>query len=135
MPIKPENKHRYPENWAEIRANILKRAGDRCEFCGIPNHEKGYRDKEGKWYSEETVAAELAAGSDLLGDGGLLRFTVSKKVIKIVLTVAHLDHTPENNEPGNLRALCQRCHNKYDNPKRLANRNKAKFAGTSALDL
>ena len=33
---------------------------------------------------------------------------------RIVLTVAHLDHTPENCSLDNLRALCQRCHNRYD---------------------
>jgi 5-methylcytosine-specific restriction endonuclease McrA len=31
-----------------------------------------------------------------------------------VLTIAHLDHTPENNEPENLRAMCQGCHLHYD---------------------
>jgi hypothetical protein len=36
------------------------------------------------------------------------------KVIRIVLTVAHLDHTPENNADSNLRALCQRCHILHD---------------------
>ena len=35
-------------------------------------------------------------------------------VIRIVLTIAHLDHTPENCQPENLRALCQRCHLAYD---------------------
>ena len=37
MPIKPENKHRYPRRkvWLSIRAVILKRAENRCEFCGI----------------------------------------------------------------------------------------------------
>jgi 5-methylcytosine-specific restriction endonuclease McrA len=33
---------------------------------------------------------------------------------KVVLTVAHLDHTPSNCDPANLRALCQRCHLRYD---------------------
>ena len=32
----------------------------------------------------------------------------------IVLTIAHLDHTPENCSDDNLKALCQRCHNRYD---------------------
>lgn len=32
----------------------------------------------------------------------------------VVLTIAHLDHTPENCDPSNLRALCQQCHNRYD---------------------
>lgn len=39
---------------------------------------------------------------------------------KVVLTVAHLDHTPENNADDNLAALCQKCHNTYDAPMRAA---------------
>jgi hypothetical protein len=31
-----------------------------------------------------------------------------------VLTIAHLDHTPENCDDDNLRAWCQRCHLTYD---------------------
>ena len=38
--------------------------------------------------------------------------------VLIVLTVAHLDHTPENCADENLAALCQRCHNRYDAPNR-----------------
>ncbi len=34
MPIRPENKALYPKNWKEIRAKILARANNRCEFCG-----------------------------------------------------------------------------------------------------
>ena len=33
---------------------------------------------------------------------------------KVVLTVAHLDHTLENCSPENLQALCQKCHLAYD---------------------
>jgi len=32
----------------------------------------------------------------------------------VVLTVAHLDHDPMNCSDENLRALCQRCHLRYD---------------------
>ena len=32
----------------------------------------------------------------------------------VVLTVAHLDHTPSNCAESNLAALCQRCHLRYD---------------------
>ena len=28
---------KYPENWKEIRKEILKRAGDKCELCGAEN--------------------------------------------------------------------------------------------------
>ena len=38
MPIKPENRGRYPANWKEIRAAILERADNKCEFCGIENY-------------------------------------------------------------------------------------------------
>lgn len=52
----------------------------------------------------------------------------------VVLTVAHLDHDPSHNdgmedgspfkpvEESNLRAWCQRCHNRYDAAFRAANR-------------
>lgn len=32
----------------------------------------------------------------------------------VVLTVAHLDHDTNNDSTENLRALCQRCHLRYD---------------------
>ena len=32
----------------------------------------------------------------------------------VVLTVAHLDHQPENCDPANLMAMCQACHLAYD---------------------
>jgi len=41
--------------------------------------------------------------------------------VYIVLTIAHLDHDPTNNNQDNLRALCQRCHNRYDSERRKAN--------------
>lgn len=43
----------------------------------------------------------------------------------VVLTIAHLDHNPTNNDPSNLRAWCQKCHNTYDARQRAAN-NKAR---------
>jgi len=43
---------------------------------------------------------------------------------KVVLTIAHLDHDTMNNDPENLRALCQRCHNRYDAAYRTANRSR-----------
>ena len=93
MPIKPENRKRYPPNWREIRKKILERAGHRCE--GSP----AYPDCRVANYEYHPVTAS-----------------------RVVLTIAHLDHTPENNSPDNLRAWCQRCHNTYDWPHRYRNR-------------
>ena len=41
---------------------------------------------------------------------------------RVVLTVAHLDHSPANNDESNLAALCQKCHNSYDAKKQAQNR-------------
>jgi len=99
MPIKPENRHRYPPNGRAIRAAILERADDRCEQCGIPN--RAWRNNAtGQW----TEDVGLADAWMLDGD----------KITRIVLTVAHLDHAPEHNDPANLRAWCQRCHLRWD---------------------
>ena len=50
-----------------------------------------------------TVAAQTGMVSSHYGTGS-----------KVVLTTAHLDHTPENCDPANLRAMCQGCHLHYD---------------------
>lgn len=42
------------------------------------------------------------------------------KVIKIVLTIAHLDHDESNwnVRDDRLKAMCQRCHLRYDIPEK-----------------
>lgn len=41
MPIRPENKDRYPANWSEISNHIrFDRADGVCEFCRIAVHGK-----------------------------------------------------------------------------------------------
>lgn len=49
MPIKPENRRRYPANWAEIRDRIRARSGNRCEWCGVENGAVGYREDDGRF--------------------------------------------------------------------------------------
>jgi 5-methylcytosine-specific restriction endonuclease McrA len=127
MPIKPENAARYPKEWSEIRARILKRARNKCEKCGVPNHELGGRTREGLWLpalplGEKMLRLEWPKPGThhfcghLVGEiDGKRRYVGDKlRIIKIVLTIAHLDHTPENCADENLLALCQRCHLAYD---------------------
>ena len=65
----------YPENWhTEIRPAILKRANNCCEECGLANGATGERDRCGVFH------AAL--------DGPL----------RIVLTVAHLNHDTTDND-------------------------------------
>lgn len=116
MPISKQNRALYPSNWrSEIRPAILERAGHRCEFCAVANYAYGARDKHGEWYDENSI-------HHLNSDMGEMLFGEFPDMIKIVLTIAHLDHNPTNNDPANLRALCQRCHNRHDAAHRSANR-------------
>lgn len=115
MPIRPENKALYPKNWKEIRARIQKRADDKCEECGVHNHAKIIREKDGIFTYAENIYIQSYIRN------------FNPKIIKVVCTVAHLDHTPENCEDDNLKFMCQRCHNIYDQPYRIANRKKNKL--------
>lgn len=112
MPIRPENKARYPANWSDIVAQVRERSGDRCEGspafpdCRVMNGAVGYR-VGGRWVQlgESVDAAGLAI--DAAADDGF-------KVTRIVLTTGHLDHVPEHCDLSNLRHWCNRCHLVYD---------------------
>ena len=108
--LMPMDKSRYPENWPDIRAAVMARAGELrygidneligqpacCELCGAVNHKP-----------------HPITGSE------------------VVLTVAHMDDEMDDhgryiwNELIDLLALCQRCHNKIDAPKRRHRRMKS----------
>lgn len=114
MPIK--NKALYPKDWATvIRPAILARAGNCCEECGVQNYAVGARDVEGEWYDEDSIHC-------MNSDVGYAHFGDFPDMIKIVLTISHTNHTVTDNDPSNLRALCQRCHNRHDVEHRKANR-------------
>jgi hypothetical protein len=38
MPIRPENKARYPKDWKQISLRIRARADNKCEDCGVENY-------------------------------------------------------------------------------------------------
>lgn len=150
MPIKQGNRARYPQNWAtEIRPSILERAGNRCERCSVPNHAVGYRDQDGSF-----VPLRGNAPCDAAGDGkswssyGLISYAdalafaeqynehAGNRWIVIVLTIAHIhDPDPANCDPGNLQALCQRCHNMLDAPMRAANARASRRSRRACGDL
>lgn len=88
MPIRPENKHRYPPNWRDISHRIrFERAGGRCECTG----QCGRGTHEGRCPNRHRQPA--------YGTGST-----------VILTTAHLDHTPENCDDDNLVAMCNGCH-------------------------
>lgn len=106
MPIKPENKARYPSDWPQIVAQVRERSGDRCE--GSPLYPECRRPNG--WLLNKTTG-------ELTDDGVLAEaweLADGDKVVRIVLTTAHLDHVPEHCDLSNLRHWCQRCHLAYD---------------------
>lgn len=118
MPIKPENRDRYPPDWPTISASIAARARYRCEQCGIENYALGGRLRDGRFLHALPRGEQLLrvvwprpGDVDWCGDNGRQE---RLRIIRIICTVAHLDHTPENCDPSNLRFLCQRCHLIYD---------------------
>jgi len=52
---------------------------------------------------------------------------------RVILTVAHLNHEPGDCRPNNLKALCQRCHNRYDREHRNETRRRRQEAGRQLL--
>lgn len=111
MPIKPENRWRYPANWPEIRAKILERAEYRCECEG-----------ECKQHSDYCFRLH----------GALIE---PDRPSRVVLTIAHLDHTPEHCDDSNLKAMCQRCHLAYDADHHAQTRYETNRAGKAVGDL
>ena len=118
MPIKPENKDRYPEDWPQIRERIRQRACYQCEECGVRNNSLGGRTSKGKFLPALPIEEKLLRlvwpkpGDDAwCGEKG---HTEQLRIIRIVCTVAHLDHMPEHCDDDNLKYLCQRCHLRYD---------------------
>lgn len=120
MPIRPENKARYPKDWPAISARIRLRAGNKCEECGVENYALGGRNKSGDWLAAWPIGTDglrttwpqpgewaWCGDEETQGKAHL-------RIVRIVLTVAHLNHTPEDCADDNLRCWCQRCHNRYD---------------------
>jgi hypothetical protein len=125
----------YPKNWkTEIRPAILKRAGDKCEFCGVPNKAFIFRGK----LEDDTEVYQMFDGSIYREKDSVLLYdneegfrinveeTTSQKAITVVLTIAHLDHDISNNDYGNLKALCQRCHLNLDKEQHTESRAKTR---------
>ncbi len=111
MPIRAADRDRYPENWDALSRFIRdERAGGRCECTGeCDDQHRGGRcnARDGarvqRWKPDPAWWAEDPPMSGAW-----------HPPITIVLTVAHLDQTPEHNDDGNLLACCQRCHLRID---------------------
>lgn len=92
----------YPPDWKAISLFIRARSKGRCECegeCGLHRTNPGPR----RCFERNGQLAMWAKGN-------------------IVLTVAHLNRDPADNRPRNLKAMCQRCHLRYDRPQHARKR-------------
>lgn len=138
MPIRKEFRQYYGREWKEeIRPRILDRAGHECERCGKPNHaqietltawipdlqhavphhqmwwrQMSARKGSRAWRSVHTVA-ERSYRSHLRPSQILGRVPKPRR-IRVVISVAHLNHDPSDHRDENLVALCQWCHLMHD---------------------
>jgi hypothetical protein len=112
----PIDYSRYPPNWKkEIVPRVLGKALNRCQFCDLSNGQIVYsvklkiQDSDGRykqksfWFSNRQDARRAMQYKE-------------PEEVKVVLTVAHLDHDEENHNVSDdrLAALCQHCHLNYD---------------------
>lgn len=136
MPVRKDLRHFYRgRRWAEVRTRILRRArgqfdqegsytgGARCESCFRPDRTEVFAIY-GKTPEGEPFMLWRTAGSQwknstgwparqedlvLLADGSFRKVTV-----RVVLQLAHLNHTAGDDREENLKLLCGWCHFRYD---------------------
>lgn len=138
MPLSPEQRARYPANWAsEIRPSILLRANSSCERCNARNRTTVFRwvDQGDAYYMYECGAVYCAETGEACGYARIYDLP-SGRYVQIVLTIAHLhDPDPANCDPANLAALCQRCHLQLDAPMHRVNAAATRRAKAATPDM
>ena len=101
---------------------ILKRAGNRCQDCGAANGHEILRS--GQFWRSAVQPFECLFDKWMVTVWRLRPSPVCierRKVdgrtlhlVRIVLTIAHLNHVSGDDRPENLKALCQWCHLNFD---------------------
>lgn len=97
----PIDYRKYPKDWKAISRSIRDRSHGQCECageCGLHRDHPGPR----RCTEMHNHPAKWAKG-------------------KVILTVAHLNHIESDCRPENLKAMCQRCHLRYDSKHHQAN--------------
>jgi 5-methylcytosine-specific restriction endonuclease McrA len=116
----PIDYSKYNPLWKEkIRPEILKRDNYKCVKCSAQHKSKGYRDQNNIFHECDQFQIDWAKRNNI-------------KIIRIILTVAHLDHDRTHDEYSNLASLCQRCHLNHDRADNILKRkSKVLFTGVN----
>lgn len=125
---------KYPSNWPEIRKRILERDNHCCKVCKVCKVSNGTIVFRGEWKGIEVF--QNGGGEIYRTDNGEYLTTdfyasiapstgkIDQSAIKIVLTIAHLNHDVNDNRDENLAALCQLHHLRIDSKQHKANARK-----------
>lgn len=127
----PIDYKKYPPNWRkEIVPRILKRADNKCEFCGLANKQVVFSvryNAKSTWFltEEEAELAPKTFESKMNKETRVCETIPNPKRVTVVLTIAHLDHDETNWDikDERLKAACQMCHLKYDGKEKYLRRN------------
>ncbi len=147
MPIRKDLLPLYktPE-YKAARDRIVERAGNCCEQCKKPNGQTVetvsfvnfakqpfmlWRSVGSTWWCWHSGKYSGGRATDNFFDGASWRKDV--RSIRVVLTLAHLDHNPTNNADSNLKFLCQWCHLNYDKIHHRETRSTRKDSGRPLL--
>ena len=112
----PIDYKKYPPNWLkEIRPRILDRDKHKCKRCGVENYSYVWSVKfrgKSQWFKTFEEADQQPKTMERRNGKRI----PNPKKVKIILTVAHLDHDEENWDikDERLEAMCQKCHLTYD---------------------
>ena len=105
----PMDRSLYPENWDELALAIKTEANWRCTECGRPCRQPGDSSEEAIARIEQSNHRKVSELWDVVEDAKPVA-----RLGRFKLTVAHLNHLPEDCDRNNLKALCAPCHGTYD---------------------
>lgn len=113
----PMDRAKYPKDWTAISNRVRQRAGQRCERCKAPNGASVARADGCYMLTDGSVFSDVDGAP--MGKARGSEFP-AKKHLRIVLTVAHLDHDSMGTDETRMQALCQKCHLAYDRDQHTA---------------
>jgi hypothetical protein len=104
----PIERDRYPTDWPTLALDLKAEREWTCQQCNRQCRKP--REPLSEFIERVYGGIEGEAWKEAVDYPG-----------RFVLTTAHLDQNPANNDPSNLKALCSGCHLKNDTPHRKAN--------------
>ena len=124
VPVMPIIRARYPENWNSLALQIKHEAQWCCQQCQRPCRQPSeplaiFQRRVQAWRHTQTPRPA--------------KYEAAPR--RYLLTVAHLDQQPSNQDPSNLKALCTVCPLQFDSQFRAKQRRlKAEFLGQLCID-